>query len=341
MRRMPGCRYTEVASTTRRTSSPFHGTTPATGIRAGRHTNCETSRKGSGMEYVTLGKTELQVSVLGLGGGGHSRLGQKTGASEDASVAVVRRALDLGITFIDTAEAYGTEAIIGAALSGVRREHVVLSTKKSLKEDRRFITTAELTQGLDASLQRLGTEYVDIYHLHGVQNNQYDYAVTELVPALQKLREAGKIRFLGITEAFATDPGHQMLVRAMQDDCWDVVMVGFNILNQSARERVLNEARRRGTGVLCMFAVRDALSRPAKLREMLEELIRQGLIDPEGLDLQNPLAFVHTAADSIPDAAYRFCRAEPGMHVVLSGTGNIEHLEANVASILRPPLPSN
>jgi L-galactose dehydrogenase len=293
------------------------------------------------MEYVTLGRTGLQVSVLGLGGGGHSRLGQQTGASEDESTALVRRALALGVTFIDTAEAYGTEAIVGAALQGTRREDVVLSTKKSMSVEGRPITAAELSSGLDASLKRLRTDYVDIYHLHGVRAEQYDHAVAELVPAMHKLREAGKLRFLGITEVFSVDTGHQMLSRAVRDDHWDVVMVGFNILNQSARERVLAETRRRGIGVLCMFAVRDALSRPDKLRETIGELVRQDLIDPGALDAQDPLGFVRSAAESLPDAAYRFCRAEPGIDVVLSGTGNIQHLEENIASILRPPLPDD
>jgi L-galactose dehydrogenase len=293
------------------------------------------------MEYVTLGKTGLRVSVLGLGGGGHSRLGQRTGATEEESAQLVRRALALGVTFVDTAEAYGTEAIVGRALREVRRDSVVLSTKKSLSSAGRLISGAELERGLDASLARLQADYVDLYHLHGVRADQYDHAVAELVPALLRLREAGKIRFLGITEAFGADTGHQMLGRAVHDDYWDVVMVGFNMLNQSARERVLAETRRRGTGVLCMFAVRDALSRPEKLRETVGELIRQGLIDPAELDRQDPLGFVLSAASSLPDAAYRFCRAEPGIHVVLSGTGNVQHLEANIASILQPPLPDD
>jgi aryl-alcohol dehydrogenase-like predicted oxidoreductase len=159
------------------------------------------------------------------------------------------------------------------------------------------------------------------------------------MPAMLRLREAGKIRFLGITEAFGGDTGHQMMARAVREDAWDVVMVGFTMLNQSARERVLAETQRRGIGVLCMFAVRDALSRPDKLRETVGELVRQGLIDASAVDPQRPLDFVEQVAESLPDSAYRFCRAEPGLHVVLSGTGNRAHLEQNVASILRPPLP--
>jgi aryl-alcohol dehydrogenase-like predicted oxidoreductase len=293
------------------------------------------------MEYVTLGRTGLRVSVLGLGGGGHSRLGKQTGASEDQSVAIVRRALEQGVNFVDTAEAYGTEALVGAGLRGAARHDVVLSTKKSLRAGERLINAAELAAGLEASLARLQTDYVDVYHLHGVRADQYDHAVGELVPALLKLREQGKIRFLGITEAFGSDTGHEMLARAVGDDCWDVMMVGFNLLNQSARERVLAATRRRDIGVLCMFAVRDALSRPEKLRETIGTLVQQGLVDADGLDPQDPLAFVREAAGSLPDAAYRFCRAEPGIHVVLSGTGNLEHLEQNIASILRPPLPAD
>jgi L-galactose dehydrogenase len=293
------------------------------------------------MDSITLGTTGLRVSVLGLGGGGHSRLGQRIGAAENESVALVRRALALGVTFIDTAEAYGTESIIGTALRGVRREDVVLSTKKSMRAEGRLITAAQLMRGLDASLKRLGTDYVDIYHLHGVHTDQYDHAVAELVPAMLQLRDAGKIRLLGITESFASDPGHTMLSRAVRDNYWDVLMVGFNMLNQSARDRVLTETRRRGMGVLCMFAVRDALSRPEKLRETVDELVRDGLLDPELVNLRNPLDFVTQAAESMPDAAYRFCRAEPGIQVVLSGTGNMQHLEQNIASILRPPLPES
>ncbi len=293
------------------------------------------------MGYVTLGRTGLRASALGLGGGGHSRLGQRHGASAAESAAMVRRALELGVNLVDTAEAYGTETFVGEALRGVRREDVILSTKKSVSDHDRPITAAELIRGLEGSLTRLQTDHVDIYHLHGVRADQYDYAVAELVPAMLALPDQGKIRFLGITEAFGADPGHVMLSRAVRDEWWEVVMVGYNILNQSARKRVLAETAHHGIGVLCMFAVRDALSRPEKLRQTVAELAQQGLIDADGLDLQDPLRFVTVegGADSLPEAAYRFCRAEPGIDVVLSGTGNLRHLEQNVAAILEPPLP--
>jgi L-galactose dehydrogenase len=295
------------------------------------------------MDYGTLGRTRLRVSVLGLGGGGHSRLGQHNSGTPEQSVAIVQRALDLGVNFIDTAEAYGTEAVIGQALRGRKRDQVTLSTKKSMTHQDRLILGDELRRGLEASLQRLGTDRVEVYHLHGVREEQYSYARETLVPILKKLQEQGKIRFLGITEAFASDPAHRMMASAVLDDCWDVVMVGFNILNQSARERVLLHTQQRNIGVLNMFAVRQALSRPEKLQQTITELIQKGELKAgDVLDGENPLGFLvrEGGAYNLPDAAYRFCRAEPGVHVVLSGTGNLQHLEDNVASVLRSPLPT-
>ncbi len=300
------------------------------------------------METKILGRTGLAVTVMGVGCGGPSRAGQSTGKSEVESVAVVRAALDAGINFLDTAEAYRTEAIAGQAIRGLDRSKLVISTKKS---GGRNITPAGLRQSLEDSLQRLGTDYVDIYHLHGVMLEDYPYLAAEIVPELLKLRDVGKLRFLGITERWNADTRHLMLQRALQDDVWDVMMVGFNLLNQSARELVFRHTIEKDIGILVMFAVRRALSRPEKLAEVLDELIAAGQLDPADLDhadrnradsdRAHALGFlVHDGgAVSIPDAAYRFSRDEPGTHVILSGTGNPAHLTDNIESFYRPPLP--
>jgi len=89
-----------------------------------------------------------------------------------------------------------------------------------------------------------------------------------------------------------------------------------------------------------MFAVRRALSQPKALRETLERLIASGQVAADALDLADPLAFLRDAAGSDLEAAYRFCRHEPGAQVVLTGTGSVEHLKANIAAIQRPPLPA-
>lgn len=293
------------------------------------------------MQYTTLGRTGLKVSVMGLGGGGYSRLGQGTGKSKAESIALVRQALELGINIIDTAETYRTEKIIGKAIKSVKREDVVISTKKTISYKGELIKPRQLVWGLEKSLWRLGTSYVDIYHLHGVKMNEYDYVLQELVPVLLKLRNAGKIRFIGITEPFSKDTSHQMLQRAVQDDCWDVIMAGFNFLNQSARERVFAQTISKNIGVLGMFAVRKALSNPQNFQQVIQDLRAHSLIDVNLLEDKEALDFLlrEGSAETLTDAAYRYCRHEPGVNVVLFGTGNPEHLKANVASLLRPSLP--
>lgn len=291
------------------------------------------------MDYTTLGRTGLRVSVMGLGCGGHSRLGQSYDRTEAESAEIARAALDHGITFFDTAEGYGTEAILSAGLRGAPRERVVVSTKMSPVAEGQVVPRAHVREALEASLRRLEMEYVDVYLLHGLARHHYDEAVSELVPELLKLREQGKVRAIGVTEAFASDPGHAMLQRAMQDDCWEVIMVGFNLLNQSARDRVLATARKKSIGVLNMFAVRRALGNPLMLSEVISDLGRRGVVDEQAAREAVDALIRDGGAMSLQDAAYRFCRYEPGLHVILSGTGNAAHLRSNVASLTRPPLP--
>lgn len=294
------------------------------------------------MQYRTLGRTGLQASVIGIGAGGPSRLGQRNEIRTEAeSVDLVLRGLDAGINFIDTAESYQTEAIVGAAVARRDRRQIIISTKKRLRGER--ITPDELRAGLHLSLRRLNTDYIDVYHLHGLRADQYDYYLAEILPAMQALRDEGKIRFIGVTENWSGDLEHEMLSRAVADGVWDVVMVGFNLLNQTARETVLQPAIKQDIGVLIMFAIRRALSQGDMLKSTLESLIDSGEVAAADIDLADPLRFLieSGAATSIPDAAYRFARDEPGAHVILSGTGNPQHLDANLATFARPPLPDD
>ncbi|MHA2288076.1 MAG: aldo/keto reductase [Promethearchaeota archaeon] len=290
------------------------------------------------MEYTTLGRTGLKVSVMGLGCGGPSRIGQATGNTEEESIAIVRYALNSGINFIDTAEIYRTEKIVGKSIEDFTREDLILSTKKSTWGK---ITPETVKKSFQKSLRNLATDYIDIYHLHGVILEDYDRLYAEVVPTLLEMRDQGKIRFLGITERFNPDPIHSMLQRALKDDIWDVMMVGFNILNQSARDRVLLSAMKKNIGILIMFAVRLALSRPERLKECINDLIQNKQVNADLINRKNPIGFLihENGAESIVDAAYRFCYHEPGTHVILSGTGNIDHLKENIKFIQKPPLP--
>jgi aryl-alcohol dehydrogenase-like predicted oxidoreductase len=294
------------------------------------------------MEYTELGSTGLEVSVVGLGAGGANRLGTETGKTEAEARRLVETALDLGINFVDTAEAYGTETIVGDAIAGARREDLVISTKFDLyDDDDEPRSPAELEESLSASLDRLGTDYVDVYHLHAVHPDDYGYAAAELYPRMERLADEGRIRAAGITETVSSDPGHDMLGRAIDDDLWDVVMVGFNLLNHSARKRVLEPAADRGVGTVGMVAVRRALADPDALEETVRELIASGEVDPAAVDPRDPFGFlVHEGgASSLVDAAYRFCGHEPTIDTVLTGTADPDHLAANVESVLEGSLP--
>jgi aryl-alcohol dehydrogenase-like predicted oxidoreductase len=267
------------------------------------------------------------------------------GRGDDNAIAVVRRARELGINFIDTAEQYGTESVVGRALAqGGDRAQVVLSTKVSPRSpgSDTLRTAAELRAATEERLRVLQTDYLDILHLHGIRLIDYAYCAAELVPTLLDLKSEGKIRFLGITEAFGPDPQHRMLTEgALHDDCWDVMMIGFNLLNQSARDRIFPITKAKGIGTLDMFAVRRALSQPDAFKSLLDDLASKGELRREDFDADDPLGFLtaDSVAESVTDAAYRFCRDEPGVDVVLSGTGNTAHLDDNARALGHPPLP--
>ena len=294
------------------------------------------------MDYTTLGKTGLKVSVAGLGCGGPSRLGMRGDAgAEDHAVRLIRQALDLGVNFLDTAQNYGTEGVVGKAIAGVARDRVVISTKKTLPTPDDADPAAAIVQGLEKSLKLLGTDYIDIYHLHGVEPKDYEFAQNRLIEPMRRLQQQGKIRFVGVTEGFVVDTRHTMLADSLEKELWDVVMVGFSLLNPSARKQVFPLTLKSGVGVLDMFAVRRALSQPQRLKEMCAELVDNGAIERTALDLDDPLGFLlkETDASTLPEAAYRFCRHERGVDVVLTGTGNADHLKENIAAILKAPLP--
>ena len=294
------------------------------------------------MQYTTLGKTGLQVSVAGLGCGGYSRLGQTTGRSEAQSIALVQQAIDLGVNFIDTARNYRTEAIVGRALKGRNRDELVVSTKTTLADDTGRKPPAQVIRELETSLRKMDLTFVDVFHLHGVQPSVYDHAVDKIVPALLREQEKGKFRFLGITEVPPKDPHHQTLERAVQQDCFDVVMVAFHLMHQSAREKIFKHTLVKGIGVLNMFAVRLLFSEPGRLNHVVTQLVNEGKLPVWLAETEDPLDFlIHPdGAHTIIDAAYRYCRHEPGTDVILFGTGSPTHLRSNIDSILSSPLPA-
>ena len=293
------------------------------------------------MQYTTFGKTGLRVSVAGLGTGGFSRMGLKSGKTEDEAARLVLDAVDLGINFIDTAPPYGTEGVVGRALRSIPRHQVAVATKSTVHRNDEWWSPERVVASLDNSLRLMGTDYVDVFNLHAVEPYEYDYALTTLAPALIAQKELGKIRHIGLTENPIVDFTNAMLKRALRDPVWEVFMVGFHMMHQGARTNVFPLTRRNGIGTLLMFAVRSIFADPPRVAREMRELAANGLVEPWLGETDDPLDFlVHDggAADMI-EAAYRFARHEPGVDVVLFGTGDAGHLRSNVASLLKPPLP--
>jgi aryl-alcohol dehydrogenase-like predicted oxidoreductase len=154
-----------------------------------------------------LGNWGLVVSELGLGCMGMSEFYGTT--DEDESIATIHRAIELGVTFLDTADMYGpftNERLVGKAMAGRRRDKVVLATKfgNERREDGSWIEVngkpEYVRSACDASLQRLGVDHIDLYYQHRVDP---EVPIEETVGAMKELVEAGKVRYLGLSEAEA------------------------------------------------------------------------------------------------------------------------------------------
>jgi aryl-alcohol dehydrogenase-like predicted oxidoreductase len=150
------------------------------------------------MQYRRLGSSDLQVSEISLG----SWLTYSGGVEKAQSIACVRHALDLGINFIDTANVYGrgaAETVLGEALDGVDRSSYVLATKLfgQMSDTDQGLSRAQVEKQLDASLQRLRTDHVDLYQCHRYDDNT---PLEETMRALSDAVAAGKVRYLGFSE---------------------------------------------------------------------------------------------------------------------------------------------
>jgi aryl-alcohol dehydrogenase-like predicted oxidoreductase len=298
------------------------------------------------LQTRTLGRTGLQVTLAGLGCGGNSRLGLATGHDLAHAASVVRAALEMGVTIIDTARYYQTEPAVGMALHHWRagQARPVISSKAPyLDDERKLLTPDAFRQNLETSLRELKLEAIDIYLLHGLTLPYYEACCETLLPVLEQAKRDGKVRFFGASEAFESDTRHELLQRLVQDDIWDVVMVGFNLVNPSARERVLAVTQKKGIATLGMFAVRRGLIDEAHLRRLVERLVEMGEVDPvlaTEPDLMDSLG-LRGICDSLSEAAYRFAAFEPGLDCVLIGTGSASHLQQNLQAILKGPLPAS
>jgi aryl-alcohol dehydrogenase-like predicted oxidoreductase len=195
----------------------------------------------------------LQVAALGLGCMGMSQM--YGAADRTESLATVRRALDLGVTFLDTSDVYGdghNEELVGEAIAG-RRDEVQLATKFSLRSNDRGGTDIDgrpenVRACADASLRRLGVDVIDLYYQHRVDPT---VPIEDTVGAMVELVQAGKVRFLGLSEASAASIRRAAAVHpiaALQSE-WSLWTRDLEVPGPDG-ESVLDVARAHGIGIV-------------------------------------------------------------------------------------------
>ena len=200
------------------------------------------------MERRTLGNQGLEVSAIGLGCMGMSEF-YGTGVEEE-SIATIHRALDLGVTFLDTADMYGpftNEELVGRAIAD-RRDEVVLATKfgnvrgedgsfQGVRGDAEYVRSA-----CDASLRRLGVDHIDLYYQHRVDP---DTPIEETVGAMKELVEAGKVRYLGLSEA-----GAETIRRANAVHPISALQSEYSLFTREIEDEILPVIRELGIGLV-------------------------------------------------------------------------------------------
>ncbi len=198
------------------------------------------------MKTKKLGRQGLEVSAEGLGCMGMSEFyGQ---ADEDEALRTIQRALELGVNFLDTADMYGpftNEQLVGRAIAD-RRDDVVLATKfgnvRGEAGERRGIRgdAAYVHEACDASLERLGVDHIDLYYQHRVDQS---VEIEETVGAMKELVKAGKVRYLGLSEA-----GPDTIRRAHAVHPISALQTEFSLWSRDPEEEILPTVRELGIG---------------------------------------------------------------------------------------------
>jgi aryl-alcohol dehydrogenase-like predicted oxidoreductase len=294
---------------------------------------------GTGMDKRTLGQG-LQVSALGLGCMGMSEFYGT--ADEKGALATIDRALELGITFFDTADMYGpftNEKLVGRALAG-RRDGVVVATKfgnvRTEKGERLGIRgdASYVREACEASLARLGVDHIDLYYQHRVDPST---PIEETVGAMKELVEAGKVRHLGLSEASA-----ETIRRAHAVHPITALQSEWSLWTRDPEDEVLPVVRELGIGFVAYSPLgRGFLSgRIRSTDDLADDDFRkfhprfQGGNFQRNLDLVAKVDEIASAKGATPgQLALAWVLAQGDDVVPIPGTTRAAHLEENVAAL--------
>jgi aryl-alcohol dehydrogenase-like predicted oxidoreductase len=313
------------------------------------------------MEMRDFGRTGVRVSVFGFGCGAVGGL-MVRGAPADQERAVAR-ALEAGINYFDTAVMYGngaSETNLGRVWAKLKPAALV-GTKIFITQAERSNIAAAAAASLDGSLQRLGMDHVDIFHLHNAITTDgaggslpVKLVLEEVVPAFEALRRQGKLRFLGITAVGDTAALH----RVIDSGAFHSAQVSYNMLNPSAGSalpagypaqdyrRLLDHTTAAGVGTIGIRALAGgALSGTAARHPIASappEPIGSAIRYDDDLARARRLTPLVTEgyAAGPAEAAIRFVIANPAIGTVLVGMAGLAEFEAALAAVERGPLPA-
>jgi aryl-alcohol dehydrogenase-like predicted oxidoreductase len=302
------------------------------------------------MEYRVLGRSGLKVSVLALGTmgfggkGGFSRVG--TLGAEDAR-RQIDRCLDAGVNLIDTADIYSagsSEEIVGQAIAG-RRDRLLLATKARFAmgagPNDRGLSRHHIIRGVEASLQRLGIDHIDLYQVH-----EWDglTPLEETLEALDTLVRSGKVRYVGCSNYSGW---HLMKALAVSDTCGYQRFVSqqiyYTLLGREAEYELVPISIDQGVGILVWSPLAGGLLSGKYRREVKPQGEARHLTDwgePPVRDWEqayNVIEAVVRVAEahgvSAPEVALAYLLRKPGVASVIVGTRNDQQLEANLKAV--------
>ena len=298
------------------------------------------------MLYRTLGKSNIKTSLVSYGTGGPGQFGKTAGLTNNDRQRLIAHAIDLGVNLFDTAAGYGngdSERWLGQALQGIQRDSYIIATKWSWRPtNNETPDTNALINSIERSMKRLNTDSIDIMQLHGLNPSIYENAVNKYWPALDKLRQEGKIRLIGFSEMMTEDPKHQAPLIALQKhhQLWDTIMLKYGILNQWAEKEVLPLAQKHQVAILNMAPVRYTLTVQHELQALLDQWSQNSTIDVNHPKIRGGFEWlISQNVPSVIAAGYKFAAHHPAISTVITGTSNIKHLEDNIAAMENPTLP--
>ncbi len=285
------------------------------------------------MEYIRLGKSGLNVSRICFG---TWQFGGDWGAVQrDEAIAAVRAALDQGVTFFDTAQAYGfgdSESLLAEALGeDIDRDDVIVATKGGLRPVgggiERDASPAFLRDGVEKSLEHLGVEAIDLYQVHWPDRTT---SFEETGAALQQLKDEGKIRHVGVSNFSPAEIDELSRTIEVETD-----QPPFNLFNRAIEDDVLPYCREQDVGVLVYGPLSHGLlSGNFDPSALADDDWRRGHEPFEGDNLERNLEvvgrlqrFAEERGHTLAQLAVAWVLAQPGVHVAITGARRPAHVE--------------